>query len=211
MRLRLASHRAFFDLFTQMGELLVEGTDLLAELVGGDVEERTAIAKRMRKVEHRADECTHEIIRKLNQTRFAPFAHVDAYQLAAGLDDCLDAMDEATDAVVNYHVATLPPAVTEQVGILQRAAELTADAMPRLATMNKIESYWIEVNRLENDADRVYRDLMADLFSDPEYIDTPRGVVELIKVRTVIDALEAGADHFEKVANVVETLYLKRS
>src|SRR5690606_39545118 len=86
-----------------------------------------------------------------------------------------------------------------------------ADAMPRLRTMEGLQEYWIEVNRLENEADRAYRALNADLFSNPRYQATPAGVVEMMKLKGVIDALEGAADSFETVANWVETICLKES
>ena len=211
MRLNLTNRRVYFDLLTELGEHLITGADLLAQLVGVPPDERTALAERMRDVEHLADESTHEIIRHLNKAGAAPFHRNDLYSLTSAMDDCMDSMEEATDAIVLYRIAELPDAVTQQVATLQRAAELTAAAMPRLRTLKGLESYWIEVNRLENQADRIYRALNGQLFSDPEYLSSPAGVVELIKVRTVVDCLEAAADHFERVANVVESIYLKAS
>lgn len=211
MRQGLAARAAFFDLLSELGQHLVTGADLMAQVVAGEPTERTALARRLHGVEHQADESTHAIIRNLNQSAFPPFARDDLYDLASAMDDCMDSMDEAADAVVNYQICDLPPAVTAQVGVLQRAAELTAATMPRLRTMKGVDTFWVEVNRLENEADRIYRDLTGDLFRDPEYLASPQGVVELIKLRTVVDCLEDAADHFERVANVVETIYLKES
>jgi len=211
LRLNLTNRKVYFDLLTELGEHLITGADLLAQLVGVLPAERTALAEQMRDVEHLADESTHEIIRHLNKAGAAPFHRDDLYNLTSAMDDCMDSMEEATDAIVLYRIADLPDGVTQQVATLQRAAELTAAAMPRLRTLNGLESYWIEVNRLENQADRIYRSLNGQLFSDPEYLANPAGVVELIKVRTVVDCLEAAADHFERVANVVESIYLKAS
>ena len=211
MRLNLTSRKVYFDLLTELGEHLVTGADLLAQIVGSDPAGRTPLAQQMRDVEHLADESTHAIIRHLNKSAATPFDRDDLYDLTSAMDDCMDSMEEATDAIVLYRIGELPEAVPEQVGVLQRAAELTAAAMPQLHSMNGLESYWIEVNRLENQADRIYRGLNRDLFTDPQYLTTPAGVVELIKLRTVIDCLEAAADHFERVANVVESIYLKES
>lgn len=211
MRLNLTTRKVYFDLLTELGEHLVTGADLLAQIVGSDPAERTSLAQQMRDVEHLADESTHAIIRHLNRTAATPLDRDDLYDLTSAMDDCMDSMEEATDAIVLYRIGQLPEAVPEQVGVLQRAAELTAAAMPQLHSMNGLESYWIEVNRLENQADRIYRGLNRDLFTDPQYLTTPAGVVELIKLRTVIDCLEAAADHFERVANVVESICLKES
>ncbi len=89
--------------------------------------------------------------------------------------------------------------------MLQRAAELTAEAMPRLETMKDLDEYWIEINRLENDGDQSYRRLLAHLFSG-EY-----DALEVLKMKEVVDALEAACDAFEHVANTVETIAVKES
>ena len=212
MRLRLTAHnQTFFDLLAELGHHLVTGADLLAQLVGAEPTERTALAEALRDVEHQADAATHSIIRRLNQTFVTPFDRDDLYDLTSALDDCMDSMEEAGDIIVLYRIGDLPDGVTAQVGTLQRAAELTAAAMPRLRTLKKLSSYWIEVNRLENEADRIYRGLTADLFAEPEHLASPAGVVELIKLKSAVDCLEQAADHFERVANVVETIFLKES
>jgi uncharacterized protein len=95
--------------------------------------------------------------------------------------------------------------MADQVAVLQRMAELTAQAMPRLRTLKDLDDYWIEINRLENDADRLYRRLLAKLF-DGEY-----DALTVLKLKDVVDALEEAADAFEHVANTVETIVLKES
>src|SRR4028119_2420773 len=108
----------FYDLFTSSAERLVEGAALLAEMLveGSD---RKATAKRMREAEHRADETTHEIVRRVNTTFITPFDREDIYSLASGLDDVMDFMEEAVDLVLLYEVDDLPADVAEQVEVLQ--------------------------------------------------------------------------------------------
>jgi len=212
VRFRITPRDAtFFDLFAALAAHLVTGADQLAQLIGADPEDRAEIAKKLRDSEHRADEATHSIFKRVNQTFVTPFDRDDIYDLASALDDCMDHMEAAGEIVVLYGVDELPDAVTDQVRTLQRAAELTADAMPKLATMEALQDYWIEVNRLENEADRTYRSLVADLFRNPRYQETPAGVVELMRLRAVVDTLEEAADSFETVANTVETIVLKES
>ena len=144
-------------------------------------------------------------MRRLNQTFVTPFDRDDIYGLASALDDCMDYMEEAADLIVLYKIDELPARVSEQVQVLQRAAELTAEAMPRLRSLNDLAEYWVEVNRLENQADKIHRKLLAELFdnvSDP---------ILLIKLKEVVEILEQAADAFEKVANMVETIALKES
>jgi predicted phosphate transport protein (TIGR00153 family) len=134
-----------------------------------------------------------------------PFDREDIFQLASSLDDVMDHLDAAADFVVLYGLGDLPPEVTDQVAVLQRAAEVTADAMPRLRGVNGLEEYWIEINRLENEADQIYRKLLAKLF------DGERDALTVLKLKDVIEELEAAADAFEKVAHTVETVAVKES
>jgi uncharacterized protein Yka (UPF0111/DUF47 family) len=114
-------------------------------------------------------------------------------------------MEAAVDLVVLYAIDQLPPGISDQVEVLERAAELTAEAMPRLRSMKDLSEFWIELNRLENQADQVYRRLLARLFNG-EY-----DALTVMKLKEVVDQLEAAADAFEHVANTVETIAVKES
>ena len=195
----------FFDLFTASAEHLVTGAKLLGELLGADLAGRKAIAKQMNEVEHLADEATHTIMRRMNSTFVTPFDRDDIYELASALDDCMDFMEEASDLIVLYKLDELPRRVADQVQILQRCAEITAEAMPRLRSMSDLQDYWVEINRLENQADKQHRKLLAQMFDD---ITDP---ILLMKLKEVVEILEEAADAFEKVANTVETIAVKES
>lgn len=213
MRFRITPRDAsFFDLFAQAASHLVQGADVLAQLIGAAPEERPALATKIKEIEHAADDTTHATVKRLNQTFVTPFDRDDIYTLASALDDCMDYMEDAGTIIVLYGVNYLPPGVTTQASLLQRAAEVTAAAIPMLATMDPaIEERWIELNRLENEADQAFAELLGDLFRNPEYQETPAGVVELLKLKTVIDVLEKAADAFESVANTIETIVRKES
>ncbi|MGW6129601.1 DUF47 domain-containing protein [Cellulomonas sp. NPDC055163] len=206
MRLRLTPRdTSFFDLLAASAAHLVTGANLLGELLGADRPTRKEIGKRISDAEHLADEATHTIMRRLNQTFVTPFDRDDIYNLASALDDCMDFMEEAADLIVLYKLDGLPARVSDQVQVLQRAAELTADAMPRLRSMENLSDYWIEINRLENQADKVHRKLLAQMFDE---ITDP---IQLMKLKEVVEKLEDAADAFERVANMVETIALKES
>ena len=206
MRIRLTpTQDSFYSMFATSGQNLVVGAGLLKELLGADAEERMVIAEKMRAAEHAGDEATHAIMRELNETFVTPFDREDIYRLASSLDDVMDAMEAAVDLVVLYKIGELPAEVADQVKVLERAAELTAAAMPRLRAMKDLSEFWIELNRLENQADQVYRRLLARLFSG-EY-DT----LTVLKLKEVVDQLEEAADAFEHVANTVETIAVKET
>ena len=194
----------FYDLFTEAARHLVDGAALRAEMLG-EGNDRETIAQRMRDAEHAADETTHAIIRRVNSTFVTPFDREDIYSLASSLDDVMDFMEEAVDLTLLYEVVKLPSELANQVEVIQRCAELTAESMPRLRTMQDLEEYWIEINRLENLGDKSYRRILAKLFSGKYE------ALEVLKLKDVVDALEAAIDAFEKVANIVEQIAVKES
>jgi predicted phosphate transport protein (TIGR00153 family) len=195
---------SFYDMFSESAKNLVAGAELLAEMLSNGADQ-AQIATRMREAEHQGDEITHGIVRKVNTTFVTPFDREDIYRLAAGLDDVMDFMEEAVDLVLLYEIGDLPSELANMVEVLQRAAELTADAMPRLRTMRDLEEFWIEINRLENDGDKSYRRIVAKLFNG-QY-----DALTVMKLKDVVDSLEAGIDAFETVANIVEQIAVKES
>jgi len=206
VRLRLTPQdSSFFDLLGSLAGTLVQGAALLAELLGQDRAGRERIADQLRDVEHQADEATHAIMRKLSSSFITPFDREDIYALASALDDCMDQMEAAGDLIVLYKLEELPRGVSDQVAVLQRQAELTVEAMPRLRSLKDLADYWVEINRLENQADRSYRTLLGEMFE--EMTDA----VQLLKLREVVQALETAADAFEKVAHTVEMIAVKES
>jgi predicted phosphate transport protein (TIGR00153 family) len=195
---------AFYDLFTEQAQHLVVGAGLLAEMLA-DGADHQAVAQRMREAEHNADETTHAIVRRVNQTFVTPFDREDIYRLASGLDDVMDMMDEAVDLILLYEVKLLPAELSEQVGVIQQCADLTAAAMPKLQSMQSLEEYWIEINRLENAGDKNHRRTLAQLFSG-EF-----KTIEVLKLKDIVEALEHAIDAFETVANIVEQIAVKES
>ena len=194
----------FYDLFTQSASHLVEGAGLLAEMLG-EGNDREVIAKKMRDAEHAADETTHDIVRRVNTTFVTPFDREDIYALASSLDDVMDFMEEAVDLTLLYEVVELPKELANQVEVIQRCAELTAESMPRLRTMQGLEEYWIEINRLENLGDKSYRRILAKLFSGKYE------ALDVLKLKDIVDSLEDAIDAFESVANIVEQIAVKES
>ena len=156
---------SFYDLFAKSASFLVDGARELTTILGVSTSEREAVAARMREIEHAADEATHEIIRKVNSSFITPFDREDIHGLASNLDDCMDLMDAAVDLIVLYRIGELPAGVSRPGRGAARMSELTAEAMPRLRSMKDLSEYWIEINRLENQADQIYRRLLAELFN----------------------------------------------
>jgi len=195
---------AFYDMFTEAGRNVAEAVDVLTGLVDPNAN-REAIAKALREHEHTGDAITHRIIRQLNTSFVTPFDREDIHRLASALDDVVDEVEAAADFIVLADVGRLPPLMVEQIHLLQRSAHETAEAMSRLKTLRDLEPYWIEVNRLENEADRVHRKLLSKLFSG-DY-----DALTMVKLREVADGMEDAADALEHVAHAVESIAVKES
>lgn len=205
MRLRIRPvENSFYDMFTEMAGHLVVGADLLAQMLDPGVDKKL-LAEKMREAEHQADETTHAIVKRVNSTFITPFDREDIYRLAGSLDDVMDFMEEAVDLVGLYELGDLPVEFAPQVDVLQRATQLTAESMPRLRTMKHLDEYWIEINRLENQGDRSYRRIVADLFGG-NYKS-----LQVLKFKDVADSLEHAIDALESVANTVEQIAVKES
>jgi len=206
MRLRLKPRDTrFFDLFSVAGTNIVSAVTVLREFVSAPTEARVALAERMHDAEHAGDDATHDIIEQLDRSFITPFDREDIYRLAVRLDDVIDFMDAAVDLAALYNPEALPDGVLAQVELLDQMAQLTAAAMPRLATLRDLNDYWIKINELENDADKVYRRLLSYLFSGE--LET----LTVMKLKEIIDQLESAADAFEHVADVVHSIAVKES
>ena len=194
----------FYDLFTESAQHLVVGAALLAEMLS-ETAVHEDVAARMRQAEHEADETTHALFKRVNSTFVTPFDREDIYRLGSGLDDVMDMMDEVVDLILLYEVVSLPNEFLTLVEVIQRCAEITADAMPSLRTMTGLDEYWIEINRLENQGDQTYRHIVAKLFAGSY------DALTVLKLKDVVDSLEHAMDAFEHVANTIEQIAVKES
>ncbi|GAB3869021.1 DUF47 domain-containing protein [Dactylosporangium cerinum] len=208
MRLRLRpSDDSFYEFFTRAAKNLVIGTELLSELALPGVDVQT-VSERLVEVEHDSDAITHQLYKKINSSFITPFDREDIYRLGSLLDDVMDHLEAVGSLLYLYGLTKLPALpreLHEIVKVLDQQARLTAEAMPRLKTMKNLEEYWVECNRLENEGDNAYRMMLVRLFSG-EY-----DALTVLKMKEVVDELEAACDAFEHVANTVETIVVKES
>jgi len=193
----------FYQLFADSAQHLVTGAGLLAEMFADGID-HAAKAKEMREAESAADATTREIINRVNKTFVTPFDRDDIYALAYGLDDVMDEMEEAADLIFLYRVASYPDEFAKQVELIQRCAELTAAAMPRLRSLD-LDEYWLEIGRLEKSGDKSYRRMITTLFSG-NY-----DAIEVLKLKDVVETLESAINAFETVAKRVEQIAVKES
>jgi predicted phosphate transport protein (TIGR00153 family) len=178
---------------------------LVYEEMVATFEDLPARARRLKDIEHEGDESTHEIMRRLNTVFVTPFDHEDIHKLASELDDVLDHIEAAADLLVLHKIEEPLPDMKAQATILVQATGLTRDAMGKLPRFRELADYWMEVDRLENEGDRIYRQAVADLFGG----DHP--AMEVLKLKDIIDELEAGIDKLEDVSDVLEAIALKNA
>jgi predicted phosphate transport protein (TIGR00153 family) len=208
VRFRLRpSDDSFYEYFSRAAQNLVKGTDLLSELAlpGVDVQ---SVSERLVEVEHDSDAITHQLYKKINSSFITPFDREDIYRLGSLLDDVMDHLEAVGSLLYLYGLTklpSLPREIHEIVKVLDQQSRLTAEAMPRLKSMKDLEPYWVECNRLENEGDSAYRMALVRLFSG-EY-----DALTVLKMKEVVDELEAACDAFEHVANTVETIVVKES
>ena len=197
----------YFDGFKQSADYACQAAHLLSEVMHHYEPDRLLERfDEMHRIEQAADEVRHGMMDELVTAFITPFDREDLHRLAAGLDDCIDHMDAAADLVKVHRLGSFTPRLGRQVDTLSRMAELTLEAMPRLRSPQDLSDYWIEINRLQNAAAKNHRRLVAEIL-DTNLEDPIRA---LRQVR-VVDALEAAADAFERVAFTIEGIAVKEA
>ncbi len=200
----LPREESFYDLFEKAAANLSEGARLLAKLLT-DFHDPEAAHSEIRQREHEGDEITHQIIRALNTTFVTPFDREDIHHLASNIDDILDAIEAVSDLLVLHRIENVLPEMRQLAEVLSRAADQVQQAMSQIRGFSGLDKYWVEINRLENEGDRVYRKTVAKLFSG-EY-----KAMDVLKWKDLVDQLEAGIDGCEDVANTLESIVLKHA
>ena len=193
----------FFEQFGLAANNIVNGTRALKELFdeGNNTEEQVKLIKDL---EHEGDKITHETVKMLNKTFVTPIDREDIHALITGLDDVMDYIDSAASRYYLYKMGNPPMAAKELAEILHRCAEETVRALTNLEKFDaSIHHICIELNSLENEADRVVRSAIARLF------EKEKDPIELIKWKELLESLEEAADKFEDVANTIEAIIVK--
>ena len=157
------------------------------------------------RLENDGDRITHDIIRRLNETFVTPIDREDIYELASALDDIVDYTEEVADYLGLYKIEAPMEQSQRLAHILLQCARQIAEAMPRLRGFKDISHHTIEINRLENDGDRVTREAVAALF------DTGIDPMVVIRWKDIYERLEAAIDSTERVANILEGIVIKNS
>ena len=165
-----------------------------------DLDER---ARKLKDVEHRCDLVTHEIFERLNRTFITPLEREDIHAMASGLDDVLDSVEAIGSRLVMFHVDKTTPEAAKLSGILVKCGTQIEQAVANLKDFKNLMGFTIELNRLENEADVISREAVADLFSGRHE------VLDVLRWKEIYGRLENAADQCEDVANTIETIVIK--
>jgi predicted phosphate transport protein (TIGR00153 family) len=201
MRL-IPREQKFFRMFADVAQNLIEGARTLQDILKSPSNPSDRVA-RLQEIEHRGDGLTHDIIRMLNQTFITPFDREDIHLLSSAFDDVLDFVNAAAVRMILYRITNPPPAAADLAALIVTQAEELSKCVAVLGENQKVLDYCVEVNRLENEADRVSRKAIAELF---EHEKDP---IQLIKLKELYEVLETATDKAEDAANVLETVALK--
>jgi uncharacterized protein len=196
--------REFFDLFEEAGGNILRCAGLLEEMLH-DYPERNELAREILICEQEGDRITHDIIQRLNQTFVTPIDREDIYALAASLDDVVDYTEEVADYLGLYKIEAPMQQAQELANVLHLASRQISEALPRLRGFKDLSHYTVEVNRLENDGDRIVREAIASLF------DNGIDPMVVIRWKDIFERLESAIDATEHVANIIEGIVIKNS
>jgi len=192
----------FFRMFAEVSENVTEGARLLQDILKNPANIAERLAK-LQAIEHRGDEMTHNIITTLNQTFITPFDREDIHRLTSSLDDVLDFVNSAGMRLTLYRISSPPPVAAELAGLIVEQSEELAKGVSLLEQNQRVLEHCVEVHRLENEADRVSRNAIAELF------DNEKDPIQLIKMKELYEVLEMATDKAEDAANVLEAVALK--
>jgi predicted phosphate transport protein (TIGR00153 family) len=194
----------FYDDFSALAEQIRYGAGLLEAMLTPD-KPIWDKADEIKEVEHKCDHLTHEVIQRLNRTFVTPLDREDIHTLARSLDDVMDAIDASATIVRLYHIDSVRPGARELAHIIMSSAEQLVGAMAALEGRKGVAERAVEINRLENEADRAHQAAVQALFQEE------RDAIVIMKWKEILDFLEEATDRCEDVANVLEGVVVKHA
>ena len=206
-RFFIPKEEKFFDLFEQSAQNLVAASNLLVDLVE-HYEAPEEKVEKISQLEHEGDNITHEIMEQLYRTFVTPLDREDIALLAQRLDDVMDFIEGAANAMLIYDIAAPTKRARELAKTLVEATLEVNKAIPllrRRSQMKQILEHCVEINRLENESDRIIRSALAELFHDTT------NMVDIIKWREIYEHIENATDRCEDIADVLEGVVLKHA
>jgi len=204
MRL-LPRDEKFFDLFSTVANFSVEAAKLQVDLLKAEPMRRRAITEAIKRLEHQADQVTHEVVTRLDRVFITPLDREDIHLLASRLDDVMDLIDGTASRVQMYQAGEAPPGAILMADVVLRSTQQLLVAVMGLEK-NKdrvVLDACAQVKRLEEEGDSVYHEWVARLFDG-----SPDALI-VIKWKEIYDTLEKTLDHMEDAGNVLESISIK--
>jgi predicted phosphate transport protein (TIGR00153 family) len=198
----LPHNEQFFELFKQMTDEIRAAGLMLEALLATEPPDLSKVDL-IRDAEHRCDALTHDTIQRLHRTFVTPFDREDLYAMSTSLDNVMDAIDHAATLVHLYQMRSVRPGARELAHVVSGAADRLHAAMDALSLRRPVQPHTVEINRLENEADRIFHEAIRQLF------ESERDPIVIIKWKELLDVLEQITDACEDVANVIEGVVVK--
>ena len=197
----------FFDILEEASENVVKGAKAFRELVG-HWSLSSELIPQIREIEHEGDRMTHEVIDRLNRTFITPIDREDIHDLAKELDDVIDIIQATMDRMQLYRIETSCPTLLQMVEVLLKSTEVVDKAIKSLRDMKHTRrtlDFCIEVNRLENEGDAIFKTALGNLFLNK------KDVLDIIRWKEVYEAAEFATDKCEDIANIIESIIVKNA
>ncbi len=203
----LPRETSFFDFFEKHAAVTVEGAKEFQSLVAATEPQEDKV-RRIKEIEHETDVITHQCVEALHLTFITPIERDDIHRLISRMDDVMDLIDAAAEQILLYQLKEMTPEVRAFADILVRGTELVAQTVKGLRNMKaseEIKKHCVEINRLENEGDGLFRKAMAQL------LNQETNAIKVIKWKGVYENLEFATDRCEDVANIVEGILLEHA
>jgi uncharacterized protein len=192
----------FYADFVAIADEIRAGARLLDDMLASEPPNADR-AHEIKEVEHKCDFLTHDIIQRLNKTFVTPIDREDIHSMARALDDIMDAIDDAASLIPLYKLRTVRPGVRELARVISHSVDQVRAALTQLEGRKGVLDHVVEVNRLENEADRIHQTAVGQLF------DEERDAIAVMKWKEFLDLLEDATDRCEDVANLMENIVVK--
>lgn len=195
----------FFKIFGLMAAHILEAAETLGRIFEDPSADHQNLVARIKDLEHKGDDLTHQVIDELNKTFITPIDREDIHDLTTALDDVLDLIDTTASRLTLFRIRDPIPECTRICDVLLSQVKEIAAAVDRLQDNDHVIERCIEINRLENDADRLFQVAIGRLF------DEVKDPIDVIKRKEIIETLEIATDKAEDVANVLQTIMVKNA
>ena len=192
----------FYDLFNEQAENIHKAARMLVALFENFQEVDKQVSE-IKFLEHKGDQLTHSLMKKLNLTFITPFDREDIHALSSALDDVLDLVDAAASRFITYKIKKVTPGAQQLGKVILHGTEIIVNAVKQLNHPQDMLEYCEQLTLLEEEADRIKGECIARLF------ETSTDPIEVIKWKEIYEVLEASTDRCEDVADVLESVVLK--